>query len=620
MRILPWLAPAALGLAIVPTTARAVPVAAQLAPVAFSAQSVGRPAATQSVPFLVHLPLRNQPELEQLVELQGTPGTQVYHHWLTPAQFRAQYGATPSQMNTAANLLRAVGASVDRVSSQFITAHASAAVVERAFGAELALFRGSDGRIRVGSRIGLTLPAALKALGADVEGVVYHGEGDPQMRVAPLGTENRYGLLGKLWFDDIKQAYKFPAYGLANGTGVNVATVNEADFSSADLIGYLGHEKIGSGPGNLAPLPQFYHALVPGAPGFIPDPGSASGEADLDTQQVAGMAPGATLTGWTTNAFAFPADFLQVYDFINESNSEDIVSTSYGAAELYFTAAYNGGQDFTGIIAALHATFLQGNSEGITFTVASDDSAGRVAIELGYFTHPFAGKTYSTVPSVAIPASDPNVVAVGGGNLITSSDPANPNDLNAQYITENAYADPEPPSDPFGLGNIVTKQFFGAGGGQSVLFEKPKWQKGTTPGTTRSVPDIGLFVGGCFLKNPGFVQPCADDVTHAVLLFNGRYYRVIGTSVSAPEAAGLLATIEDFAGSRTVPRAGRLGNVNPLLYALPASYFHKDIPGYNGVVFFSGTDRWNPSYGLGSLFNQTPFSASAGTPQTASNP
>jgi subtilase family serine protease len=616
LRILAWLAPAALGLALIPVYATA-------APVAFGAQSVGRPAAALNVPFLVHLPLRNQPELEQLVTLQGTPGTQAYHHWLTPAQFRAQYGANPAQLAAAANALRSAGVTVDAISSQFITAHAPVAVVERTFGAQIATFRGPSGRLHVGSSVGLTLPATLRALGADVEGLVYHGEGRSMLRGVPAGTDNRFGLLGDLYFDDIKQAYKFPSYLFAKGTGVRIATVNDADFSSADLITYLDHEKIGNGSGDLAPLPTVLHAAIPGSAGFINDPLSDSFEADVDTQQVAGMAPGATLTGWTTNAaIAFPVDFLLVYDVINETNSEDIVSTSYGEAELFFTAAYNGGVDLTGILAALHSTFLQGNAEGITYTVSSGDFAGRGAVEVGYLTHPNAGKTYSTVPGVEIPASDPNVVAVGGGNLITSSNPDNSKDLNSRYITENAFADRVIPQDLYRVGNTVRNIWWGAGGGQSVVFAKPAWQKGKTPGTTRSVPDIGLFVGGCFPPPATiFVQPCPDDVTHAIVTFAGNPFLGIGTSIAAPEAAGLLATIEDSLGSGKVAGSGRLGNVNPLLYGgLPAAFYHEAIPGYNGVVRFSGKHVWNPSYGLGSLFNQTPFTTSALTPQTPSNP
>ena len=618
VRTFSWLFPATFALALVPLPTLAAPAASSL----FQAHALGRASAVATIPFVIHLPLRNEAELEQIVALQGTPGTQAYHRWLTPAQFRARYGATPAQLTVASNALRAAGVSIDRVSSQFITAHSSAAVIERAFGAQMTGFRGPNGNVRIGSRVALTLPPALQALNADVEGLVYHGEGHPMLRTGAL-TEpqplNRAGLLGPLWFDDIKQAYRYPAYQVANGSGVRVATVNEADFSSPDLIAYLQHEKIGEASGDLAPLPSFSHFRVPGARGFDVND-AASQEANLDTQQVTGSAPGATLTGYTTNAFDFPTDFLQVYDFINETNSEDIVSTSYGECELVFTAGYNGGQDFTGVLRALHDTFLQGNSEGITYLFSSGDEAGRPCPELAYFTNAFAGKTYSTVPSVNIPASDPNVVAVGGGNLITASDPDNPKDLNSAYITENAYADAEPPADIFMLGNNVKNRWWGAGGGQSAVWGKPSWQTGLTPGISRSVPDVGLFVGGCFPNDPRFVQPCADDVSHATFELGGKLLGVIGTSVAAPEAAGLLATVEDYQGSGKVPGSGRLGNVNALLYHEPAAYFHQSIPGFNGVIAFKGDHTWNPSYGLGSLFNHSPFSASAGIPQTPTNP
>jgi subtilase family serine protease len=521
---------------------------------------------------------------------------------------------------------------VDRVTQQFVTAHASVAQIERAFGARMATYRESTGRLRVGSTVALNLPAALIAAGADVEGLIYMGEDRPMYRLGPKVTEaiatgsatpfNRYGPNGPLWFDDIKQAYQYPAYTYANGKGVTVATINEADFSSKDLEKYLAREKIGGNTGDLAPLPKFGHVLLPGAPPFGAN--STSAEADLDTQQIAGTAPGALVEGYTTDAIDSPVDFLQAYDEINYGNSADIVNLSYGSCELFFTAAYNGGHSFLGILHAMHDTYLQGNSQGITYTVSSGDSAGLQCPELGYITHPGAGKKYVNIPSVSSPASDPNVVAVGGGNLITSADPANPKDLNSTYVSENANADPEPAADDYGFGNTLTNNYWGAGTGQSSIWGKPAWQHGITRGVTRSVPDVGLFVGGCLPNDPAFVQPCAPDVSHALMIYAGVAHQVIGTSVAAPEFAGLLADLEQLAGSGTVPGSGRLGNVGPSLYADTASAFHKGIPGFDGVGSFGGGhghDKWIPAYGLGSVFNAIPYlGPAAGTPQTATNP
>ncbi len=633
LRLSPLVASATFAAALFPvaTIAGTIPT--------FDSHIMGRAAASANVPFLVHLPLTDEAGLEELVELQGTPGTQAYHRWLTPAQFAAAFAATDSKTRAVVANLRLLGMTIDRVSAQYVTAHGSVAQIENAFGARMATFREADGRTRLASSVELVLPPNLRRLHVDVEGLVHHGIASPMFHRGPRIARytaadansapaapvplNRYGLFGPLWFDDTKEAYRYPAYTYASGKGVTVATVNEADFDSADLTAYLQHEKIGNAHGDLAPLPTVDHVLVPGAPPFDPNDG-ASFEADLDTQQVAGMAPGAKLDGYTTNDFDFPADFSEVYDYISTTNSADIVSTSYGLCENFFLPSYSGGQSYVDELHSLHDEFLQGNSLGITYTVASDDSAGLLCPEIAYLTHPGAHKKYKNVPSVSAPASDPNVVAVGGGNLITSYDPAKTKDLTSTYVTENAYADPETPSDPFLNGNTITNNYWGAGTGQSAVWKKPSWQRGLTPGTTRSVPDVGLFVGGCFPDDPMFVQPCHDDVSHAIAYFAGSVYEVIGTSVAAPQFAALLADLEQVSGSGSKPAAGRLGNVNPTLYRYPSSIFHKDIPGFDGISTFGGdgtSHKWLPSYGLGSVFNKIPYPGlESGVPQTKTNP
>jgi subtilase family serine protease len=101
---------------------------------------------------------------------------------------------------------------------------------------------------------------------------------------------------------------------------------------------------------------------------------------------------------------------------------------------------------------------------------------------------------------------------------------------------------------------------------------------------------------------------------------------VIGTSVSSPEFAGLLAVFVGVAGTR-------LGNVNPYLYleaaadqALPSPVFHNHIPGNNGVVSVSGAVHpYNPILGVGTPITidallLPPSIAKAEFPKTDSNP
>src|SRR5882724_2326217 len=49
-------------------------------------------AAQQEVEFEVYLPLQNAGQLDQLLQQQYTAGSATYHKWLTPDQFRTQFG------------------------------------------------------------------------------------------------------------------------------------------------------------------------------------------------------------------------------------------------------------------------------------------------------------------------------------------------------------------------------------------------------------------------------------------------------------------------------------------------------------------------------------------------
>ncbi|MGB8842343.1 MAG: protease pro-enzyme activation domain-containing protein, partial [Aliidongia sp.] len=52
--------------------------------------SVGAPAAATAVPFRVFFPLTNTAKLEQFLADSVNPAKpDTYHHWLTPAQFKA---------------------------------------------------------------------------------------------------------------------------------------------------------------------------------------------------------------------------------------------------------------------------------------------------------------------------------------------------------------------------------------------------------------------------------------------------------------------------------------------------------------------------------------------------
>jgi subtilase family serine protease len=566
------------------------------------------------VEFTVALPLRNEAELDQLIALQGDETSPYYHHFLTPEQFAARYGPSPAAFALAASGLRARGFAVGDFESQSFVVRGTAAQVQSTFGARIGMLT-NDGAPRLAARTPLQLPAELRAVNATVIRLDALPLPRPDIRVAPF---NRYATDGPYWFTDLKQAYHDASYTVAKGSGTHIATLGDSDFSSADATAYFKFEGLASGSGYLGPAPSISHLLLTGYTPFNPNNDTAF-EANLDVQQAAGAAPGASVTGVSVAA----DNFYGAYQYLVKSNKYDIVSTSYGGCELEYTAAYNGGTSFTSILKSYNTVFKQGNAQGITFVFSSGDSSGLACPQVGYFGAPTSTK-YKDVAGVNFWADDPNVTAVGGTNLITTHSSTT---LASNYTSESEYADTIGNDDPYGTGNVVTNALWGSGGGVSVVWTKPSYQTAFTKVAGRSVPDVAMDMAGC-LSSSWKCGTGNSPATGAIIVALGVascgcFYEAGGTSASAPEFAGLLA-VKVAAGK------SRLGNANTYIYKLAASnatgkYFHQGIPGKNGVVTVSkGTLGYNPITGVGTPidtnFLKLPTVAAAGNPRTASNP
>ena len=579
--------------------------------------------ASAGVAIDIHLPLQRSPDLDALIALQGDTNSPYYHHYLTPAQFRASYGPSATNVARATAILRGYGLSVVGTETETLHVRGTSANVERALGTHLATMRDNLGRTSIGPITRLTVPTALAALGATVVGLAPHTSPQPLSRRTALALpQNRYSPTGGYWFDDLKQAYSYPSYGVANGKGVTIATVGLSDYSTDDALAYFQHEKVG--PGLLAPTPKLGRILLPGASPFDPTQG-ISDEADLDIQQSAGSAPGATVIGVDTGSVGGSDPFYAAYRYLVESNVADIVSTSYGQCELYYTAAYNGGTDFTGNLRAFHDLFRQGNAEGITFVFSSGDGSGLDCYPVAYFG-PGTGKTYGAIPGAGIWVDDPNATGVGGTNLITKSVAGS---LSSKYVSENEIGDRiDTPLDFFGTGNRISGALWGSGGGVSTLFAKPGFQRlvNTGSATQRTVPDVSMHMGGCPFYGPGVVVACnAGRDSYDLAVIGGSLAGLIGTSASAPEFAGLLAVKESLTHTR-------FGNVNNDLYNLAArqaktgqAFFHQGQNAYNGVTLIEkGQLGYNTIVGVGTPIAQNylylPLALPAGDPQTPSNP
>lgn len=562
----------------------------------------GPVAATQTVAFDVYIPIQNRDQLEKDLQAMHNPDSPSYHKWITPAQFTAKYGATPDQVTAIVNQLTAQGLQATVVNGHRIHVTGPGGMVEQTLGTTLKNGTFVSGRKVVMATQAMTPPAAMTNVGANVVGLsgTIHMRTHAHAKVMPA---NRYASYGGYWFDDLKQAYRFPSYIGNTGKGATIATITDGAYIPSDMVTYFGHEKLA--------LPKLSEVQVNG--------GSAAGpnsfETNLDMQQAGGIAPGAKIIHYNLPDLTDNSIIDGLSQLITE-NKVDIVSMSFGEPELFYTADYNDGVDFTYILKIYDDLFAQGNAQGITFGASSGDQGALAAVPVVCFNGgPNCG---AAIPSVNFPASSPHVTGVGGTNLTTTYDGVT---KNSAYVSEEAFADPL--AEDIFYGTSASGMYFGSGGGDSIVFKKPLYQTYVDTGNAkfRTVPDLSLHMGGCPDGVQGSCNP-ADSFDYEV--FNGTYYGAIGTSASAPDLAGLAALAVEREGHR-------LGNVNYLVYTLAylqnagvkIKPFKKGISGFNGK-YFTSAKFYNRVIGLGTVNGVDvlldPWGATAGTPQTPSNP
>ena len=604
-------------------------------------------APARAVEFDVIMPLRDEAGLENLLKVQQDPASHYYHQWLTPAAFAAKFGPDAAVMKRAAQAFAAKGLAVT-IQSRSLHISGTADAVGRVLGTTLVDGTSVSGHHYLVAAKSPSLPQAAADAGAfilDFNREVFEGHVDskqvPGVKLAATGPYNRDGYTGGYFFDDQKQAYNYPSYQTMvsvngtptrlDGTGTTIGVLMSSDIYDIDIPVMFEREKFTKITGQ--PAPRIYAKVkVNGGSTVASD---ALAEASIDTQEEIGSAPGAHVVLYEIPTLS-NVNILAGYLAIDEANTASVISSSFGGCELTFTPAY-AGKSYPNELEALqlsHQLFEQGNAQGISFFASSGDESGLECPSLSYFQ----GGPGTFIPSVSWPADDPNVTAVGGGNLVTNSTPYS---LNSAYIEENGYNDPEIPYDAYGFGQTVSGGAFGAGGGFSALYAQPSYQTKIDTGTTsaRAMPDIGMHVGGC----PGGIAilPCDGGDTaidgsgndlrsYFFTAIDGAFYGYIGTSLSSPEIAGATALL--------VETHGRMGNMNPYIYAAAAkqaadggistaatTLFHTGIPGYNGVEADGALGTtYNYTYGVGSpvVFRYVGASsaATAGNPQTPSNP
>ena len=239
-----------------------------------------------------------------------------------------------------------------------------------------------------------------------------------------------------------------------------------------------------------------------------------TGEESLDAQWTSGIAKDSQIKIYCSGDLSFTSlDLALDRIYLDASTDPKLrqISVSLGLGERFMSS---------GQLNTENTKYQRLRALGVNCFISSGDSGSREGGLLG----------------VSFPASNPNVVAVGGTRLTLNS--------SSIVLSETAWT--------------------GSGGGISIKYPKQTWQSSLS-GSGRLVPDVSA---------------AADPQTGAYVVLAGSVYQIGGTSWSAPVWAGICALIND---ARTKANKTRIGFLPPLIYTLIRSTRFRDITsGRNG--------------------------------------
>ena len=426
-----------LALAVVPAHAATpfgqagVSLRGDVVPAVAQATRTGAVAANQSIAVTVSLAVRDQAGLQTFLQQVADPASAQYKHYLTVKQFAQRFGATQDSIAQVTAYLAGHGLAVGKVAANglTLTAHGSAAQVQKAFGTTIATYRDASGKRSFYANTNApVLPEAIASAVADVSGLSDYAVSHQDAVKAPATRSAASPKASVAGFTptQIRSGYNLtgPIASGYTGAGKTVALEEFSAFTQSDVTTY-----------------DKKFSLTPSTPVVVKSDGgttdtSGEDEVELDIEVVQAIAPGATIKVY--EAPNSDAGEAAVYAQL-VSDDVPIISTSWGQDEAAETASNR---------VALNTDFQEAAAQGQSIYAASGDSGSDDAGNGG--------------TSVDFPASDPYVTGAGGTTLKLASSGA--------WSSEKAWSD--------------------SGGGISSYFATPSFQTSVNSGSYRDVPDV----------------------------------------------------------------------------------------------------------------------------------
>lgn len=519
----------------------------------------------------VSLNLRNVDQLQGFLASVNQPGSANYHHFLTPAQFKAQYAPTDAQVQAVIAHLQASGFKNIKVASNnlLVSADGTAAGANAAFNANMKTF-SFKGKSHFANGADVTVPASL---GGIIDGVLgLQDYAKPHVMSHRISSDVKTQASGSQVGHqptDFPKIYDVGSTPSASNTTVGIITWGDMTQTITDLNTFTKN----------AGLATVNTATVAGGSGTLANDGD-DGEWALDSQDIVAVSGGvkqlifyAAINGDSQDSQLTDANITAAYNKATTDNVAKVINVSLGEDE---TAANNSGTQ-----AADDKVFAQAAAQGQTFSVAAGDagvyqwssdptegapgyianSSGTVEISLSHY-------------GVSEPATSPNVVAVGGTTLSTTG--------TTTWAGETVWNEGLAAVDPNNGDN--NERLWATGGGISLFEAAPAWQTTAlgSSATKRELPDIAFD---------------AASSTGAIIVANGQTGQQYGgTSLASPIFVGIWARIQSA-------NSNSLGLPTQNMY----TYFPKDATplhdvtsgnngyngyGYNAAAGYDNTTGW----------------------------
>jgi kumamolisin len=532
----------------------------------------GTPLPQDEVKPLTFNLVYNDATIQQDVAQIYTPGSPTFHQYLTSDQIVQRYALSDAQQQQVMDWLTQHGYTIDATDSLHtsIKVHATVATIERTLNIILNSYTidGHEFFLQQGDP---KLPNPVASLVASVVGLDNFALpqfqppfGFATQTASLAGDCSKYGAKQTLTRNKLAAAYQFDKLfqqGL-QGQGMTIGVAEFGDtYNPSDLANYASC--VGIATPNVQNIDVDGHLAS----------GSGQGEAIMDLELIAGLAPQASILDYQTDgkSVSFAQSMVDVFNRVAADHKVQVLSVSYGTFESAFSASE---------LAAVNKSLRTLAAEGISVFISSGDC--------GAYT-----RRLPHLAEVAFPASAVYSIAVGGTHLQV-------NDSNVR-TGETAWS--------AGDDLPICTNDWGSGGGvsQNSDFKRPSWQIGE--GTTTHYDGSSSHVFTKLLDFSSTVQApnglrqvpdvAAAAYPNIAVYYKGAWVASGGTSAAAPIwAAGALLV------DQALQQKGKtsLGGV-PEFYSLAnhPGNFHP----YNDIIsgdnlFYTATRGWDYTTGWGS--------------------